>query len=69
MIQLHTIAGNGEAGERGDDVDKDVEMHSVDSTDNINFLKSMICDLGPWVENSGTVLEKINEHAKDGIHV
>jgi hypothetical protein len=69
MVQLRAMAGNGEASERGDDLDGDVEMHSVDGTDHINFLKSMICDLGPWAEHSGTVLEKINKHAKDGIHV
>ncbi|KAJ7821793.1 hypothetical protein B0H14DRAFT_2599041 [Mycena olivaceomarginata] len=69
MVQLRAMAGNGEAGERGNDVDEDVEMPSVDGTDNIDFLKSMICDLGAWAENSGTVLEKINEHAKEGIHI
>ncbi|KAJ7877724.1 hypothetical protein B0H14DRAFT_3130147 [Mycena olivaceomarginata] len=69
MVQLRAMAGNGEASERGDDLDGDVEMHSVDGTDHIDFLKSMICDLGPWAEHSGTVLEKINKHAKDGIHI
>ncbi|KAJ7821787.1 hypothetical protein B0H14DRAFT_2599035 [Mycena olivaceomarginata] len=36
---------------------------------NIDFLKSMIGDLGPRAENSGTILEKLNEHAKDGIQI
>ncbi|KAJ7718505.1 hypothetical protein B0H14DRAFT_2643328 [Mycena olivaceomarginata] len=38
-------------------------------TDYVDFLKLMICDLGPRAEHSGTVLEKINEHTKDGIHI